>query len=307
MINAADRVRSLLARSPLLDASAGYDGLAETNLDWPNAEYEVDVTRGSDKGSERQWHVTHYVRGAELLLDAVRDGNVRYFVEAACSRTVWTDRYSSTGATTTVTVPSRLAFGDVHLYPRLIAINDFLLDGSASELSGLWSSEAIAIPRGRVLAVSRPLAVRADGSGTRSPYVIVEDPNVARGEIRGPQMTYRDGDYVFEVHVSPEDYDDFRAPWTETLMLGAVFACLGDGDEESYGTATRGLEWRIERDNEGAGIRVPQSRIGEGIARELDAAGISLWDEDAEWDPMRAASHFVSWEAPPRDVEEEEE
>lgn len=307
MIDAANRVLSLLARGPLLDASAGYDGLAETNLDWPDAEYEVNVRRGSSNGSERQWHVTHKIQGAELLLDAVRDGNVRYFVEAACSRTIWTHRYSSNGATTTVTVPSRFAFGDVHLYPRLIATNDFLLDGNASELSGLWSDEIIAIPKGRVLAVSRPLAVRADGRGSRSPYVIVQNSNVARGEIRGPQMTYRDGDYVFELHVSPQNYDDLRAPWTETLLLGAVFACLGDGDEDSLGAATRGLEWRIERDNEGASIRVPQSRIGEGVARELDAAGIKLWDDGTEWDPMRAASHFVSWEAPPRNAEEEEE
>lgn len=288
MTAAAERARQLVVRLPLLDATAGHSGLAEPNLDWPHAEYEVEVRPQTQSETHAQWNVHHVLTGAAPLLEAVEAGNAAYAVTAVCKRTVWTRQFVSDSPTTEVTVARGEAHGDINLYPRMIATREFEIDFEDSDISALWRGLRLTIPEGRVLAMWRPIPVRADGKGGRAPYELMPDRSVPAGEIRGPALEARAGDTVLVFRVSQVDHDVLIDPHYEPLLLGAAFAALSNTEDS---------EWAIESDE--SGVRVPGSAIGNHVARDLDSAGIKLWD-DPEWDPMRAATRFVSFVAPER-------
>ena len=170
--------------------------------------------------------------------------------------------------------------GDVFLYPRVVATADCSVtcDPLMSDL--LWPNGTAHVTPGRFLAVHRPIAVRADGKGERSPYVVKAHPGVVPGRMRGPRIVSRDGDNEFWIEVNERDMPTVKSETIEPYLLAVVFARL---------PSTK--EWKIEREDS-VRIRVPLSRVGEDIAWELDAAEVPLWDEDG-WDPMRAATHFV--------------
>ena len=285
MTAAAQRARELVARLPLLDATAGHSGLAEPNADWPNAQYAVEVRPQAQNETHARWNVHHELTGAAPLVDAVEAGNAAYAVTAVCKRTVWSRQFVSGSPTTEVIIARGEAHGDINLYPRVIATREFELNFGDSDVSALWRGSRPTIPAGRALAMWRPIPVRADGKGGRSPYELMPDRSVPAGEIRGPTLEARAGDTVLVFRVAQADHDILTDPHYEPLLLGAAFAALSNAQDS---------EWAIESDE--SGVRVPGSQIGNHVARDLDSAGIKLWD-DPEWDPMRAATCFVRFAA----------
>lgn len=278
-----ETARRLMAPAPVLDAAAGPDGLSEPTLDWPDGEYTARARRSPAEDGWASWTVEHSLSGADPILELIDSGSAGYSVEAVCGLTVWRRAFPSSPSSDPVTrvrVEHSNVRGDVFLYPRVVTTADCSVtcDPLVSDL--LWSDGTAHVAPGRFLAIHRPIAVRADGKGERSPYVVKAHPDVMPGKMRGPRIVSRDGDNEFWIEVSEQDMPTVKSEAAEPYLLSAVFARL---------PSTK--EWRIERED-GARIRVPLSRIGEDIAWELDAAEVPLWDEDG-WDPMRAATHFV--------------
>lgn len=275
---------------PLLESIPIVDDTSDTHdrsLDWPTAQYQAHAVPAT---GDLAWTVHHRLSGAPGIERLLQGGFAQWSVEARCAETLHTVMQTSTMPATTISLsPRDVGAGTVYLWPGVITARECSLDPTGTP----WGTEPITLGRGRYLVQGAPMRVEHRGS---DPMLFIADPHMEPETAVSIRIEEIGQDSRFVVRARPDRID--RLKYDEPALMSCWATALALLPAHSM--------FKIEA-NEAGESTVPGSLIGDLILRRLQAdhPEIDLWDNQAAWDPMRAASAFVHLTPRPADSEPE--
>ena len=252
---------------PLLDVSG-----AEPSLDWPDAEYTVEVI-----GAGGRWRIQHHLVGAPGITDLIQAGSAMYAAEVRCPRTLFSGLECSREPTTELQFSEPMVRAPVFVVPGVIAIADCSL--STTHAAALWRHAESTVPVRRGAWLARGRAVKEDVASSLLDFEIVEELDDHQMSIR--PYPDQDGNTRLRICIPPAQEPRLRNEAFVAQAWQAALAYLPSCAEFS-------LDPDAEHDN--------------FFVAELEAklSGMALWGDDdrAHWDPLRAATMLLGMPTP---------
>ncbi|MDE0700066.1 MAG: hypothetical protein OXH61_04995 [Acidimicrobiaceae bacterium] len=221
-----------------------------TRLDWPDAQYEPRIER---KGAETRVTVSHMLKGATALADAVRRGDAVWQPEVRCPRLLHSEHFTSFDDRQVLEWDKEAVDGEtMFLLPGMVSVGQTLR--APDELSNVaWAhEEAVEIPAGALLARAD---VRRMKPLMQSLLVFRKDDALGDGEMTVEEDTATD-DPCFVVRIAADIFAESR--WNRdrriTALVGA-FAAMArtdsrmqpDGDLRTHPVTKQLLSHLLER------------------------------------------------------------
>ncbi len=288
-------------RTPTLDLSVDPGTGVRSNLDWPhgsfNAEFRVgNVTHSPKRHLDVEMSLGRTAGVTQLLK---RDEAV-WAVEARCSQTGWAQTYVSNQtlpATMTIEIPHDEAQGLVDLWPGVVSLRATAIEITDDVRRDLFPSLIpTSSPDGRITSIpveahrwlvrGRPYSCRAGLVG-RSLVEFRSDDNLKKDEMR----ISADGDgteHWYTVSLHSKNFDRSN----RDTMIGW----------SAYATALAMLPYNNHFDIDYNDLNTPvvrASSLGQELATALHNSDTPLWDNQSEWDPMRALCNLENMQLPP--------
>ena len=254
------------ARTPLLTE----DG---SRLDWSDAQYEPRIER---KGAETKVTVSHVLKGATALADAVGRGEAAWHTEVRCPRLLHSEHFTSHEDRQVVEWhEDAVDWEKTYLLPGMASVGHVLR--APGELAGgAWvAGEAIEVPAGALL-------VRADVRRLKplmqSLLVFRKDAALGDGQMKVEEDTASD-DPCFVVRIAADIFAESR--WNRdrrvAALIGAFAAMARPGS-------------RMQADGE-----LRDHPVTKQLLAHLLECGSPTWD-DEDFDCVYAATLFEPME-----------
>lgn len=288
----------LLCSIPIIDETSD---TYESAMDWPEATYRTTAKPKLDHGQHRQlsWTVEHTLDGAPGIKDLLISQQAVWAVEYRCAETMHlgavtapstnSDQSPLQGTTIVTVDKSDVGDGTLHLWPGVVTVERCNLNTTGAN----WGSPSVEIGAGRWLVRGAPVKVEHESN---SMLVFQPDEGIKDGKIR-IKADSTGQDTRFKVYANPD-----RIELLHSAQTGALLGC--------WATALSMLPYqnayKIDEDTDGV-LRVSGSQLGEALIERLRSSDseFPLWNIEAEWDPMAAATLMLELpEYPPEDVEE---
>ncbi len=241
-------------------------------MDWSDAEYGAEIRAGTGQAT-----VTHRLSKAPVLEDLIARRSAAWAVEVRCPKTLMAKIESSAEARHVVKWDADEVDGDVFIMPGLLAREDLRLD--ASGLTSLYQDIGdLRVPQGYWLA--RGYTYRAS-TLLQSLLSFRLDERLKQGRME-VVTDHSSGNLQFVVKMASDTFK--RVPYDRAVQIAAlVGACAqfphafrsGDDDEEP--PLVRELRERLES------IR----------------PGITLWEDEANYDPAMVATLLEPFRSAP--------
>lgn len=255
-----------IQRIPLLSE----DG---SRLDWPDAQYEPRIER---KGAETKVTVSHVLKGATALADAVGRGEAAWHTEVRCPRLLHSELFTSSDERQVVEWrEDAVDWEKTYLLPGMASFGHFLR--APGELAGgAWArAEAVEVPAGALL-------VRADIRRLKplmqSLLVFRKDGALGDGQMKVEEDTASD-DPCFVVRIAADIFAESR--WNRdrrvAALIGAFAAMARPGS-------------RMQPDGE-----LRDHPVTKQLLAHLLDRGSPTWDEE-DFDCVYAATLFEPME-----------
>ncbi|MXX43091.1 MAG: hypothetical protein F4Z53_08615 [Acidimicrobiales bacterium] len=244
-----------------------------SRLDWPDAQYEPQIER---KGAETKVTVSHVLKGATALADAVRRGEAAWHTEVRCPRLLHSEHVTSRDDRQVVEWrEDAVDWEKTYLLPGMASVGSVLR--APEELAaGAWApGEAVEVPAGALL-------VRADVRRLKplmqSLLVFRRDDALGDGQMRVEEDTASD-DPCFVVRIAADIFAESR--WNRdrrvAALIGAFAAMARPGS-------------RVQPDGE-----LRDHPVTKQLLAHLLERGSSTWDEE-DFDCVYAATLFEPME-----------
>ena len=246
---------------------------AGSRLDWPDAQYEPQIER---KGAETKVTVSHVLKGATALADAVGRGEAAWHTEVRCPRLLHSEHVTSRDDRQVVEWrEDAVDWEKTYLLLGMASVGNVLR--APDELAaGAWAlGEAIEVPAGALL-------VRADVRRLKplmqSLLVFRRDDALGDGQMRVEEDTASD-DPCFVVRIAADIFAE--SCWNRdrrvAALIGAFAAMARPGS-------------RMQPDGE-----LRDHPVTKQLLAHLLERGSSTWDEE-DFDCVYAATLFEPME-----------
>jgi hypothetical protein len=257
-----------LGAFPLLDASAD-----EHSLDWPDAEYSASVA-----GDGGQWQVRHELVGAPGIIDLIGAGLANYAAEVRCPRTLFSHLACSQGPVTDLQYPETMVRAPVFVVPGVVAVKDCSVATAGAAVVWRYADSEIPVRRGAWLVRGR--AVKEDVACSLLRFRTVDE--LDDHEMHICPDPDQDGNTRLMISIPPVQEPRLRDPAFVAQAWQAALAYLPSCAEFSLD---------------------PEADTSNAFVAELEAklSGMPLWDDEARWDPLRAATQLLGMPTPAQD------
>lgn len=189
-----------------------------SRLDWPGAQYEPQIQR---KGAESKVTVSHVLKGATALADAVARGDTVWQTEVRCPRLLHSEHFSSPDDRQVVAWDAdAVDWEQTYLLPGMASAGHLLR--APGELAGAaWApGEAVEVPAGALL-------VRADVRRLKplmqSLLVFRKDGALGDGQMKVEEDTTSD-DPCFVVRIAADIFAESR--WNRDRRVAALIGAF---------------------------------------------------------------------------------
>lgn len=244
-----------------------------SRLDWPNAQYEPQIER---KGAETKVTVSHVLKGAAALADAVGRGDAVWQTEVRCPRLLHSAHFSGVDDRQVVAWDAdAVDWEQTYLLPGMASAGHLLR--APDELAGAaWASdEVVEVPAGAVL-------VRADVRRLKplmqSLLVLRKDGTLGGGQMKVEEDTTSD-DPCFVVRIAADIFAESR--WNRDRRVAALIG--------AFATMAR-PESRMQ-----PGGELRDHPVTKQLLAHLLEQGFPTWD-DEDFDCVYAATLFEPME-----------
>ena len=248
-----------LAAAPVLDATGD-----EPSLDWPDAEYAVSVA-----GAGGHWQVQHRISGAAGIAELIQAGSAMFAAEARCPRTLFSDLALSQHPTMELRFDESMTREPVFVVPGIVAVAD--CDLSTAGAAVIWRRTGSTVPIRRGMWLVRGRAVKEDLASSLLLFKI------------------DDGLEDHEMSIGPyEDQDGntrllLRIPNVQQPRLGQE-AFIAQAWQTALAYLPSCEAFNLESDDDTSNFF--------SVELEAKLAGMALWYDGAQWDPVRAATRL---------------
>ena len=241
-------------------------------MDWSDAEYGAEIRAGTGQAT-----VTHRLSNAPVLEDLIDRRSAAWAVEVRCPKTLMAKIESSAEARHVVKWDADEVDGDVFIMPGLLAREDLRLDASGltslyQDIGDLHVRQGYWLARGYTYRASTLLqsllSFRLDESLKQGRMEVVTD--------------HSSGNLQFVVKMASDPFK--RVRYDRAVQIAAlVGACaqfphaFRSGDDEEEPPLVRELRERLES------IR----------------PGITLWEDEANYDPAMVATLLEPFRSAP--------
>lgn len=264
-------IEQLLRSLPTINDT---EATAAASCDWPESEYAVFAEPAIDPWT---WRVTHDLSRAPGLEDLITEGAASYAVEVLCPESMYREVFEG-GSCVEVRLDEHSVFGSLLMFPGVVTTRPCEMDPSGTGWEPLGP---LGVPAGRWLAKAAPLTVVPEAY---DPLVFRPRPDMDPPHRFSVSYSLTP-DLHFVVEARPDRIDAVRCGnhaallfcWSTALaMMPSILQCA------------------VEPQTDGS-VRVPGSRMADGLARILLSEGLELWDDGSGvpcdgWDPVAAAS-----------------
>lgn len=244
-----------------------------TRLDWPDAQYEPRIER---KGAETRVTVSHVLKGATALADAVRRGDAVWQTEVRCPRLLHSEHFTSFDDRQVLEWDKEAVdWETMFLLPGMVSVGQTLR--APDELSNVaWPhGEAVEVPAGALLARAD---VRRMKPLMQSLLVFRKDDALGDGEMTVEEDTASD-DPCFVVQIAADIFAESR--WNRDRRIAALagaFAAMARSDS------------RMQPDGD-----LRTHPVTKQLLAHLLERGSPAWDEEG-FDCVHAATLFEPME-----------
>ena len=284
--NSASAPSSIVRSNPIVSVPMidGTSDIHEPSCDWPNAAYEATVT----ETAILEWNVKHDLQNAHGIQSLIDTKDAAWAVEVRCPYTLYIDTIVSETSEPYTTVRlshDQVGTGTIFIWAGVLTTKDCFLNGSETS----WEDDRIPVAAGQWLAREAPIQVEHQAA---SPLVFrpLQDISPESSVTISTEMFGQDMKFVIGAH--PDRISQLK---TMPSLLGCWASALAMMPYQN--------EFDITETALGEQI-VRESDIGNLIAQRLLQANVPLWNEEANWDSMRAATIFLPLSLPPQDKED---
>ncbi len=229
-----------------------------SRLDWPNASYQPQIER---RGAESKATVTHELKGADALADAVGSGRAFWYTEVRCPRLLYSQHFTSNNDRQIVEWRSDdIDWGQTYLLPGMASVGG-VLSAHGELADGVWvPGEIVEVPPGATL-------VRADVRRlkplSQSLLVFRKDGTLGDGQMRVEEDTTAD-EPCFKVHIAEDIFTESR--WNRDRRIAALVGAFA---------AMSRPESRMQPGNE-----LRTHPVTKELLLRLQEQGSPTWDEE---------------------------
>ena len=200
-----------------------------TRLDWLGAHYEPRIER---KGAETKVTVSHVLKGATALADAVRGGAAAWQTEVRCPRLLHSEHFTSFDDRQAVEWSAdAVDWEGTYLLPGLASLERVSLVSGELASAVVGSTEALEVPMGALLATAD---VRCLKPLMQSLLLFRKDETLGDGQMKVEEDTTTDHP-CFKVRIAADIFAESR--WNRDRRIAALigaFAAMTHRESRMY-------------------------------------------------------------------------